>query len=141
MKILSPTMKYIQIRRKTVKRTKWLKDENIARRNIFAEISYLSHCFSETIVINPRWILKHWRRFMFLWCPTTKTSPTFLTAIMGLEILNNIWNHFLQKIPVKSSFFRGYCGQSEIHITNWRRFFFLGDRSTKTYLTFFTMIS
>ena len=69
--------------------------------DIFAEISYLSHCFAEIIVTNPIWILQNWRRFMFLGCPTTKTSLAFLTAIMGLEILNNIWKHFLQKIHVK----------------------------------------
>ena len=44
---------------KTVKRTVRLKDENGARKDIFAEISCLSHCFAETIVINTRLILKH----------------------------------------------------------------------------------
>ena len=52
---------------------------------------------------------------MFLRGPSTKTSLTFLTAIMVLEILNNVGKHYLQKIPVKSSFCREYCGQSEIH--------------------------
>ena len=55
MKILSPTtMNFIQSESKIVKRTKMLKDENKARRDIFAEISSLSHCFVETIVTNPK---------------------------------------------------------------------------------------
>ena len=54
---------------------------------------------------------------MFFRGPSTETSLTFLTAIMVLEILNNDGKHFLQKIPVKSSFCREYCGQSEIHLT------------------------
>ena len=48
---------------------------------------------------------------MFLGGPSTKNSLTFLTSIMVLEILNNVGKHFLQKIPVKSSFCREYCGQ------------------------------
>ena len=35
---------------------------------------------------------------MFLRGPSTKTSLTFLTAIMVLEILNNVGKHFLQRI-------------------------------------------
>ena len=62
---------------------------------------------------------------MFLRGPSTKTSLTFLTAIMVLEILNNDGKHFLQKIPVKSSFYREYCGQSEIHHTKMKEDFFL----------------
>ena len=57
---------------------------------------------------------------MFLKGPSTKTSLTFLTAVMVLEILNNVGKQFLQKIPVKSSFCREYCGQSEIHLTKWK---------------------
>ena len=103
MKIISPTkIKFIQSECKTFKRTKRLKDENISRRNIFAEISCLSHCFSENIVINTRLILQNRRRFMFLIYPNTKTSFTFLTSIMGWEILNNIGKHLLQKITIKS---------------------------------------
>ena len=60
---------------------------------------------------------------MFLIGPYTKTSLTFLTAIMVLEILNNVGKHFLQKIPVNSSFCREYCGQSEIHLTKLKEFF------------------
>ena len=60
---------------------------------------------------------------MFLRGPSTETSLTFLTAIMVLEILNNIGKHFLQKIPVKSSFFRETCGQSEINITKLKEVF------------------
>ena len=48
---------------------------------------------------------------MFLSGASTKTSLTFLTAIMVLEILNNVGKHFLQKIPVKSSFCREDCGK------------------------------
>ena len=54
---------------------------------------------------------------MFLRGPYTKNFLTFLTSIMVLEILNNVGKHFLQKITVKSSFCREYCGQSEIHHT------------------------
>ena len=60
---------------------------------------------------------------MFLIGPSRKTSLTFLTAIMVLEILNNVGKHFLQKIRVKSSFFREYCGQSEIHIEKLKEVF------------------
>ena len=60
---------------------------------------------------------------MFLRCSTTKASLTFLTAIMGLDILNNILKHFLQKIPVKTSFCREYCGQSEIVNTKLKAVF------------------
>ena len=60
---------------------------------------------------------------MFLRGPYTKTSLTFLTAIMVLEILNNVGKHFLQKNPVRSSFCREYCGQLEIHITKLKDFF------------------
>lgn len=60
---------------------------------------------------------------MFLSFPNTKTSLTFLTAIMDLEILNHIWNPFLQKIPVKSSVCREDCGQSEINLTKRNDFF------------------
>ena len=60
---------------------------------------------------------------MFLRGPSTKTFLTFLTSIMVLEILNNVGKHFLQKIPVKSSFCREYCGQSEIHITKLKEVF------------------
>ena len=48
---------------------------------------------------------------MFLRGPSTKKSLTFLTAIMVLEILNNVGKNVLQKHPVKSSFYRDYCGQ------------------------------
>ena len=89
----------------------------------FTQISCLSDCFSEHIVTNPRWILKKLRSFMFLRGPSTKTSLTFLTAIMDWEILNNIGEHFLQKILVKSSFCREYCGQSEIHHTKMKEIF------------------
>ena len=44
---------------KTVKITVRLKDENRARRDIFAEISCLSHSFAENIVDNTRLILKN----------------------------------------------------------------------------------
>ena len=54
---------------------------------------------------------------------STKTSLTFLTDIMVLEIVNNDGKHFLQKIPVKSSFCREYCGQSEIHLTKLKEVF------------------
>ena len=97
--------------------------KNTTRRNIFVEISCLSHCFAETIVINPRWIFQNWRRFLFLRGLSTKTSLTFLTAIMVLEILNNDGKHFLQKIPVKSSFCREYCGHLEIHFTKLKEVF------------------
>ena len=60
---------------------------------------------------------------MFLRGPSTKTSLTFLTSIMVLEILNNVGKHFLQKIPVKSSFCREYCGQSEMNITKLKEVF------------------
>ena len=60
---------------------------------------------------------------MFLRGPSTKTSLTLLTTIMVLEILNNVGKHFLQKIPVKSSFYREYCGQSEIHHTKLKEGF------------------
>ena len=59
MKILSKTMNFIQMKVKTVKITVRLQDENIARRDIFAEISYLSHCFAEIIVTNTRSILQN----------------------------------------------------------------------------------
>ena len=62
---------------------------------------------------------------MFLRGPSTKTSLTFLTAIMVLEILNNVGKHFLQKTPVKSSFCREYCGHSEIHLTKLKEVFVL----------------
>ena len=78
---------------------------------------------------------------MFLRGPSTKTSLTFLTAIMVLEILNNVGKHFSQKIPVKSSFCREYCGQLEIHLTKIKEILFLRDPSTKTYLIFWTLIS
>ena len=97
--------------------------KNTTRRNIFAEIAYFSHSFAETIVINPRWILQNWRRFMFLRGPSTKPSLTFLIAIMVLEILNNVGKHFLQKISVKSSFCREDCDQSEIHLTKMKEDF------------------
>ena len=48
---------------------------------------------------------------MFLRGPSTKTSLTFLSVISFLEILNNVGKHFLQKIPVKSSFCREDCGK------------------------------
>jgi len=60
---------------------------------------------------------------MFLRGPSTKTSLTFLTTIMVLEILNNVGKHVLQKIPVKSSFCREDCGQYEIHHTKLKDFF------------------
>ena len=60
---------------------------------------------------------------MFFRGPSTKTSLTFLTAIMVLEILNNFGKPVLQKIPVKSSFCREYCGQSEIHNTKLKEVF------------------
>ena len=60
---------------------------------------------------------------MFLRGPSTKTLLTFLTAIMVLEILNNVGKHFLQKILVKSSFCREDCGQSEIHHTKLKEVF------------------
>ena len=60
---------------------------------------------------------------MFLRGPYTKTSLTFLTAIIVLEILNNVEKHFLQKIPVKSSFCREDCGQSKIHNTKLKEVF------------------
>ena len=85
--------------------------------------SCLSHCFEENIVTNPRWILKKWRRFMFLRCPNIKPSLTFLTAIMGWEILNNIGKQFVQKLPVKSSFYRGYCGKLGIHLKKMKEVF------------------
>ena len=78
---------------------------------------------------------------MFLRGPSAKTSLTFLTAIMVLEILNNVGKHFLQKIPVKSSFCKEDCGQSEIHLTKLKEVLFLRDPSTKTYLSFSTVIS
>ena len=61
---------------------------------------------------------------MFLRGPSTKTSLTFLTAIMVLEILNNVGKHFLQKNPVKSSFCREYFGQLEIHFTKLKEVLF-----------------
>jgi len=97
--------------------------KNTTRRNIFTEIACFSHCFADTIVINKRWILQNWRSFMFLRGPSTKTSLTFLTTIMVLEILNNVEKHFLQKITVKSSFCREYCGQLEIHFTKMKEVF------------------
>ena len=60
---------------------------------------------------------------MFLRGPYTKTSLTFLTAIMVWEILSNVGKHVLQKIPVKSSICREDCGQSEIHITKRKEVF------------------
>ena len=60
---------------------------------------------------------------MFVRGPYTKTSLTFLTDIMVLEILNNVGKHFLQKIPVKSSFCRDDCGQYEIHNTKLKEVF------------------
>ena len=60
---------------------------------------------------------------MFLRGPSTIISLTFLTAIMVLEILNNDGKHFFQKIPVKSSFCREYCGQYEIHLTKLKEVF------------------
>ena len=60
---------------------------------------------------------------MFIRFPSTKTSLTFLTTIMVLEILNNVGKHLLQKIPVKSSFCREYCGQLEIHFTKMKEVF------------------
>ena len=60
---------------------------------------------------------------MFLRGPSTKNSLTFLTSIMVLEILNNVGKHFLPKITVKSSVFRAYCGQSEIHLTKLKAVF------------------
>ena len=103
-----------------------------------SEISCLNHSFPETIVINRRWIFQNWKAFMFLRGQYTKTSLTFLTAIMVLEILNNVGKHFLQKIPVKSSFCRDNCGQYIVQ--KWRRFMFLRGKYTKTSLTFLTAI-
>jgi len=60
---------------------------------------------------------------MFLRGPSTKTSLIFLTAIMVLEILNKVGKHFLQKITVKSSFCREYCGQLEIDFTKLKEVF------------------
>ena len=60
---------------------------------------------------------------MFLIWPYTKKSLTFITTIMVLEILDNVGKHFLQKIPVKSSFCREDCGQSEIHNTKMKGVF------------------
>ena len=60
---------------------------------------------------------------MFLIGPYTKTSLTFLTAIMVLEILNNVGKHSLQKISVKLPFCREYCGQYEIHHTELKEVF------------------
>ena len=60
---------------------------------------------------------------MFTRCPATKTSLTFLTAIMVLEILNNVGRHFLQNIFVKSSCCRESCGQSEINFTKMKEVF------------------
>ena len=60
---------------------------------------------------------------MLLRGPSTKTSLTFLTDIMVLEILNNDGKHFLQKIPVKSSFCREDCGQFEIHLKKMKAVF------------------
>ena len=55
MKIISrKTMKFIQNESKTIKRTKRLKYENKARRDIFVEISCLNHSFAETIVSSQR---------------------------------------------------------------------------------------
>ena len=125
MKILSPTMNFIQSEIKIVKRTKRWKDEKeISKKgHFFAQISCLSHCFAENIVTNPRCIFQNRRSFMFLRGPSTKTSLTFLTSIMDWEILNNMGEHFLQKIHVKSSFCREDYGQSEIHHTKIKGFF------------------
>ena len=60
---------------------------------------------------------------MFLRYPTTKISLTFLTTIMYWEILNNIGEHFLQKIPVKSSFWIEDGGQSETHLKKLKEVF------------------
>ena len=48
---------------------------------------------------------------MYIRFSATTNSLTFLTSIMVLEILNNIGEHVLQKIPVKSSFCRDACGK------------------------------
>ena len=126
-----------KVKVKQSKEQKSEKMKNTTRRNIFAEISCFSHCFEKNIVINPRWILKNWRRFMFLRGPSTKTSLTFLTAIMVLEILNNVGNNFLQKIPVKSSFCREDCGQYEIHHTKLKEVFVPKRHIYKTLSHFF----
>ena len=124
MKIFSPTMKFIQSESKIVKGTKKWKNEKESKKGHFLhKISCSSHCFAEHIVTNPRYMSKNWRRFMFLRGPYTKTSLTFLIATMDWEILNNIGKHFLQTIPVKSSFCRENCGQQEVHITKLKEFF------------------
>lgn len=41
---------------------------------------------------------------MFLICPTTKTSLTFLIAILGWEILNNIGKQFCRKVLLSHHF-------------------------------------
>ena len=114
-----------KVKVKIVKRSLRLKDEIRTKMVHSSEISCLSHSFAETIVINTRWILQNWRMFMFIICPATTTSLTFLTAIMVLEILNNVWKNFLQKIPVKSSFCREYCVQYEIHHTKLKEVYVL----------------
>ena len=60
---------------------------------------------------------------------------------MDCEILNNIGENFLQKIPIKSSVCREYCGQSEIHHTKLKEFFVPKRPIYENLSHFFTIIS
>ena len=78
---------------------------------------------------------------MFLRGPSTKMSLTFLTTIMVLEILNNVGKHFCRKFQLSHHFVEKIVANPKYIIQKLRIFLFLGDPSTKTYLTFFTVIS
>ena len=85
-------------------------------------VNYFLHIFCRAYCAQ---LERHFRKLkeVYVLKMSDYKNISFLTAIMGLEILNNIWKHFLQKIPVKSSFCREYCGQSKIHITKLEEVF------------------
>ena len=118
MKTLSPaTMKFIQSKgiKKKVKRKLRLKDEIKAEMVHFPEISCLSHNFAETIVVNPRCILRNWRRFVFLKVKYKKTYLMFYTGITKREINAYLHSLFfgLCKVFFLTSFCNEYCKQLE----------------------------
>ena len=110
------------MKEKTVKRIVRLKDENKAWRDIFAEISCLSHSFRENIVVRPIWILEKWRRFMFLGFQPIKTYLTLHTSITEWEIHAHIYSLLFRlcKVLFYTYFYRAYCELLELNFGKMR---------------------
>ena len=91
----------------------------------FPEISSLSHNFTETVVANLRWILRNWRRFVFLKGQYTKTYLTFYIGVTKREI--NAYLHCLFfglcKVLFLTSFCREYCEKMELNFGKLKEFY------------------